>query len=66
MRKTKPPCYQCEDREPACWGKCERYAAYFGPIREEKKKVATYAPSIDYTMDQRIKAQREAKRNRRI
>lgn len=47
---TKRVCYKCQDRHPACWGKCEKYAEEKAKCDEIRK-----ARQRDLTSDKEIR-----------
>lgn len=58
----KSPCLHCEDREPGCHGKCERYQTWLEPIvkaREARKKTND---TENYEIDRFVRAAEKKRR----
>jgi len=50
--KVQAPCKGCEDRNPECHGKCERYKA-FQAENEKAKAKAREERDLDWQQDRR-------------
>lgn len=63
----KNPCHHCEEREPGCHGKCEKYKAW-ADERDRLREIATRERILNLHLDEEpfraIKRSRNIKKRR--
>lgn len=63
LQKEHSPCLHCEDREPGCHGKCEKYAKWVEPIVKAREERLQYNKARGYDVDRFVK-ERDRKRRK--
>lgn len=58
------PCLHCEDREPGCHGKCEKYQKWLEPILKARDARKKDIDAKSYEIARRVRdKERKRKRN---
>lgn len=56
------PCLHCEDREPGCHGRCERYAKWVAPILKAREARYKELDANNYEKERLAKAKHKKRR----
>jgi len=61
----RAPCWGCQDREPGCHGRCEKYREYAEKNREARKRRLENAEAVNSVIQSQKRMARRVKQKKR-